>query len=96
MQRIARSLPLLVVIFVFALALPQFAFAQRLKPIPHPIGVMQHPATQAATQAVLRHMRRFALPLPPRRPRRGHRLRTSRISSSMAHRFQFSSPTVPF
>jgi hypothetical protein len=51
MQRIARSSPLLVVIFVFALALPQFAFAQRLKPIPHPIGVMQHPDTQAATQA---------------------------------------------
>jgi hypothetical protein len=50
MQRIARSSPLLVVVFVFALALPQFAFAQRLKPIPHPIGVMQHPATQAATQ----------------------------------------------
>jgi len=50
MPRIARSSPLLVVVFVFALALPQFAFAQRLKPIPHPIGVMQHPATQAATQ----------------------------------------------
>jgi len=50
MQRIARLSPLLVVVFVFALALPQFAFAQRLKPIPHPIGVMQHPATQAATQ----------------------------------------------
>ena len=50
MQRIARSSPLLVVVFVFALGLPQFAFAQRLKPIPHPIGVMQHPATAAATQ----------------------------------------------
>jgi hypothetical protein len=50
MQRIARLSPLLVLVFVFALALPQFAFAQRLKPIPHPIGVMQHPANQAATQ----------------------------------------------
>jgi hypothetical protein len=51
MQRIARSSPLLVVVFVFALASPQFAFAQRLKPIPHPIGIMQHPDTSAATQA---------------------------------------------
>jgi len=50
MRRIAGLSPLLVVIFVFVLALPQFAFAQRLKPIPHPIGVMQHPAAQAATQ----------------------------------------------
>jgi hypothetical protein len=50
MRRIAGLSPLLVVVFVFVLALPQFAFGQRLKPIPHPIGVMQHPAAQAATQ----------------------------------------------
>jgi hypothetical protein len=53
MRRTARSSPLLVVVFVFALALPQFAFAQRLKPIPHPIGIMQHPnaGAQATAQA---------------------------------------------
>ena len=50
MQRIAKSSPLLVVVFVFALALPQFAFAQRLKPIPHPTSVAPH-VTAAAQPA---------------------------------------------
>ena len=57
MQRIARLSPLLVVVFVFALALPQFAFAQRLKPIPHPIGVMTHPTAEAQAQAASRGTR---------------------------------------
>ena len=51
MQRIARSSLLPVVVFVFALALPQFVFAQRLRPIPHPIGIMQHPNAEAQATA---------------------------------------------
>ena len=69
MQRIARLSPLLVVVFVFALALPQFAFAQRLKPIPHPIGVMTHTTAeaQAPLKPVPRYMRRLRAPVPQRR-----------------------------
>ncbi len=51
MRRIARLSPLSVVAFAFALALPQFAFAQRLRPIPHPIGIMQHPNGEAQATA---------------------------------------------
>jgi hypothetical protein len=31
--------------------LPQLAFAQRLRPIPHPIGVMTHPTAEAQAQS---------------------------------------------
>jgi hypothetical protein len=54
MPRIPKVvLPLLGIALIVLLALPQLAAAQHLKPIPHPIGIMQHPAaqSQAATQA---------------------------------------------
>ncbi len=50
MQRIARPFHLLGIVLIVMLALPQFAAAQRLKPIPHPIGVMTHPTAEAQAQ----------------------------------------------
>ena len=50
MQRIARPFHLLGIVLIVMLALPQFTAAQRLKPIPHPIGVMTHPTAEAQAQ----------------------------------------------
>jgi hypothetical protein len=51
MQRTVRLLHLLGIVPIVMLAWPQLAAAQRLKPIPHPIGVLQHAHAEAAAQA---------------------------------------------
>ena len=51
MQRTARLLHLLGIVPIVMLAWPQLAAAQRLKPIPHPIGVLQHAHAQAEAAA---------------------------------------------
>jgi hypothetical protein len=50
MQRFAELSHLPGIALIFMLACPQFAAAQRLRPIPHPIGVTQHPAAEAQAQ----------------------------------------------
>jgi hypothetical protein len=50
MQRIAWPFHLLGIGLIVMLASPQFTAAQRLRPIPHPIGVMTHPPAEAQAQ----------------------------------------------
>jgi hypothetical protein len=53
MQRTTKTVQWLGILFAALVAWPQFAAAQHHRPIPHPIGALQHPPAQAQAQSQL-------------------------------------------